>query len=580
MTAGVRQRLETRRWTVAERRARSIRLRVTIAVLAGAAALTAGTGLVAVAAWLIAAAAAHPPVLALMVAVVAVRACGISKGVFRYAERLVSHDVAFRALASARQRLYQHLVRLAPAGLTGWRRGDLLTRLVDDVSAVQDRFTRVIVPAGAATLAGLLATALAAALLPAAGVILAGGLIVAGLLLPWLAAATTGWADRRLAGYRAELAGRIVEALDAADELNVLGAMPQQQERINHTAHQLARAESRLAWAKGHTAGPTLLCLAATVTATLLVAIPALRDGRIAPPVLAVLALLPVAAIDAVGGLASALHERRRVAAALAHTAEVAAAPDAVPERPATPAWTHGTGLVVRGLVACWPGADAEALCGIDLDLPPGKRIAVVGPSGAGKSTLLAVLLGFCPYGGSVHLGGVPLTDLSDEQLRRTVTLAATDAYLFDSTIAANLRLARQDATDAQLERALQRAGLLDWVRQLPHGLDTSVGEHGRRLSGGQRHRLALARALLTETPILLCDEPDASVDRTLADQILTDLLDATDDRSVILVSHRADQLDQVDEVITIHNGRVRGRQRRGNVTGSNIRPVEAPGRA
>lgn len=521
--------------------------------------LAPGSGLVAVAAWLIGRAAAQPPVLELMVAVVAVRALGISKGMFRYLERLLSHDVAFRALAALRLRVWRRLVDLAPAGLAGWRRGDLLTRLVDDVAAAQDRHVRVLVPALSAMLAGLLAVAVATALLPAAGVVLACGLVVAGLLLPWLGVAATGWTERRLVADRAEVAGRVVESLDGADELTVLGAMPEQRAQVAQVAGRLAAAESRLAWVHGSVTGLGTLTLGATVLLMALVAVPAVGDGGLDGPGLAVLTLLPIAAFDAVGGLTAAVRDRRRVAAALDRVDEVLAAPVPVATASQAPAGDlAGPHIVVRDLHARWPGATADALRNVDLDLPPGKRVAIVGPSGSGKSTLLAALLRFCPYRGDIHLGGVALGEVDEQTLRATIGLAASDAHIFDSTLAANLRLARPAATVEQMRSALDRAGVLDWVESLPKGLDTLVGEHGRSISGGQRQRLAFARALLADVPVLLCDEPDASLEPALAERILADLLRAADGRSIVVVTHRLAGLGSVDEILLMDGGRLR----------------------
>ena len=537
-----------------------MRGRLAGAIGAGFLALGSGIGLTAVAAWLIARASEHPPVLELMVAVVAVRAFGISKGVFRYAERLLAHEVAFAALARLRLRLYYRLVRLAPAGLAGWQRGDVLTRLAGDVSGVQDRYARVRIPAASAALAGVLATAIAAALLPLAAVILACGLVTAGLLVPQLSVALSAWSDRRLQADRADLASRTVESLDMADELTVLGGLSDQVTRVRRVADRLARAESHLAWGHGAAAGLGMLTLGLTTSLVLVVAVPAAADGRLDGPGLAVLALLPLASFDAISGLTAAARDRARVTASLDRVDEVMTAEPPVPEPRVSalkPRPANST-IIVRNLDARWPGAGEDALHAIDLDLLPGHRIAIVGPSGAGKSTLLAVLLRFCPYTGDVQLGGVPLTEVPEQTLRATIGLAAADAHIFDSTIEANLRLARPAATPGDLSQAVAKAGLMEWVDTLPRGLQTPVGEHGHRLSGGQRQRLALARALLADVPVLLCDEPDAHLDPLLADHLLRDLLAATEDRSLVVVTHRLSGLEAFDDVVTLDRGRRR----------------------
>lgn len=530
--------------------------RLTLAALSGTAALGAGLGLTAVAAWLIAKAAEQPPIDELLLAAVAVRAFGVSKGVLRYAERLLSHDAAFRALAELRLRVYRQLTRLTPAGLAAFRRGDLLTRLSDDVTTVQDRYPRVLVPKWSAGPAGVVAVLIATVLLPVAGLVLLTGLVVSAIAIPRSSVALASWADRRLAAGRAELSSRIVETLDGVDELTVLGALPNRVDAARRTAGRLAGTESRLAWLHGTSSALRVLVLGITVATTLVVATPALRAGSLSGPALAVLALLPLAVFDATTGLATAIRERQRVAAAADRVAHVLAV-EVPSSQLVAPAEPSGHGIAVRGLRARWPGADRDSLMGIDFDLPPGRRIAVVGPSGSGKSTLLASLLRFCPVSGEITLGGAPLGAVSDETLRRTVGLAAADAHVFDSTLAANLRLARPAASDHELLKVLDRAGLLEWVLALPRRLETPVGEHGRNLSGGQRQRLALARALLADVPVLLCDEPDASLDPALAARLTADLLAAAGDRSVLLVTHRLEGVTGLDEILVLQDGRV-----------------------
>lgn len=537
-----------------------MRARLTLAMLTGTAALGAGLGLTAVAAWLITTAAGQPFIAELLVAVVAVRAFGISKGVLRYAERLLSHDLAFRALGVLRLRVYDRLARLAPAGLAAFRRGDLLARLVDDVRTVQDRYPRVLVPGVSAAAAGLLAVVIATVVLPAAGLVLLAGLAVGAVGIPRLSLWVTAWADRRLVSERAELSARLVESLDAAEELAVLGAQPERAEQTGRSARRLAKAETRLSWVRGVTHGLGTLLLGTTVTAVVVVAAPAVREGRLTGPGLAVLALLTIAAFEATIGLANAIRERDRVAAGLDRVAEVLDTRPVVPEPTGPEGRPAGHDIVVRRLRARWPGSDHDALRDVDLDLAPGRRVAVVGPSGSGKSTLLASLLRFCPSGGDVRIGGVPLEEIPEEHLRPLIGLAAADAHVFDSTLAANLTLARPDATEADLWRVLTRAGLRDWVLTLPRGLDTPVGEHGRNLSGGQRQRLALARALLADVPVLLCDEPDASLDPALADRLVGDLLAAAGDRTVVVVTHRLASVDGVDEIVVVEDGRVTAR--------------------
>jgi ABC-type multidrug transport system fused ATPase/permease subunit len=211
----------------------------------------------------------------------------------------------------------------------------------------------------------------------------------------------------------------------------------------------------------------------------------------------------------------------------------------------------------VRALRYSYPGQTRRALDGVDLDLSPGRRVAVVGPSGAGKSTLAGVLLRFLPYaGGSVTLDGVELAELDGDEIRRAIGLVAQDAHVFDNTLEQNLRLARRGATAEELDDALAAARLLDWTRGLPAGLQTEVGERGARMSGGQRQRLAIARALLADFPVLVLDEPGEHLDTQTADAVVADLLTVTEGRTTLLITHRLTGLQDVDEVLVLDHGR------------------------
>ncbi|MGP3753724.1 thiol reductant ABC exporter subunit CydD [Streptomyces sp. IBSNAI001] len=533
--------------------------KIGLALLLGSLAVGSSVGLMAVSGWLISRASEQPPILYLMVAVTATRAFGMGRAVFRYAERLVSHDAVLRMLADLRVAVYRGLERIAPAGLRTTRRGDLLSRLVSDVDALQDYWLRWLLPAATALLVGTGAAAFTGWLLPEAGAVLAAGLLLAGVGVPWLSGVCARRAERRLAPARAALAVRVADLLGGTAELTVAGALPARKEEVRAADGVLTRIASRAATATALGGGLSALVCGLTVVGAAIVALPAVADGRLAGVELAVVVLTPLAAFEAVTGLPLAVQYRQRVRRSAERVYEVLDAPVPVVE-PVEPAEAPESPfpLDVRGLSARYEGADRDALHSVDLSLHPGKRVAVVGPSGSGKTTLAQVLLRFLDAReGTYGLGGVEAASLDGDTVRTFVGLCAQDAHVFDSSIRENLRLARTDATDGQLRDALAAARLLDWAEALPHGLDTLVGEHGARLSGGQRQRLALARALLADFPVLVLDEPAEHLDLATADALTEDLLAATQGRTTVLITHRLAGIEAVDEVLVLDGGRV-----------------------
>ncbi|MFB7395684.1 thiol reductant ABC exporter subunit CydD [Streptomyces sp. NPDC056191] len=532
--------------------------RMGLALLLGSLALGSAVGLMAVSGWLISRASEQPPVLYLMMAVTATRAFGIGRAVFRYAERLVSHDAVLRMLAELRVSVYRRLERIAPAGLRRTRRGDLLSRLVQDVDALQDYWLRWLLPAGAALVVGVASAGFTAWLLPEAGAVLAVGLFVAGVLVPAVSGALARRAERRLAPARGALATAVADLLRGCAELTVAGALRDRIERTRAADRTLTGIASRQAAAAALGAGLSALVCGLTVAAAAVVGVRAVADGRLDGVALAVVVLTPLAAFEAVTGLPLAVQYRQRVKHSAERVFEVLDAPVPVhePARPETPPASPFP-LELSGLAARHAGQDREALAGFRLTLEAGRRVAVVGASGSGKTTLAQVLLRFLDVeAGMYRLGGVPAWELDGDAVRRLVGLCAQDAHLFDSSVRENLRLARTGASDEELRGALRRARLLDWVDGLPEGLDTLVGEHGSRLSGGQRQRLALARALLADFPVLVLDEPAEHLDLATADALTDDLLRATEGRTTVLITHRLHGLDAVDEVLVLDEGR------------------------
>jgi thiol reductant ABC exporter CydC subunit len=526
--------------------------RVAVAVALGSLTVLFGVGLMATAGYLISRAAERPAVLSLTAAIVAVRFFGLARPLARHADRLWSHDLALRALGNVRARFYERIEPLAPAGLQAFRSGDLMTRMIGDVDALQGLYLGGLGPPLVALAAGAVCVGTAAAFLPAAGAVLAAGLVLGGVGVPLIAGRVGRAAGRRQARLRGELASEIVELLRAAPELVVYGAEERTLERIAEGDRELDRLARRDALAGGLGDALSILVAGLTLVGVLAVCVQAHAAGSLDRVLVAMLALLALASFEAVASLPSAARELAGTLASGRRVLELVDREPAVRD-PETPLdLPAGFAISLEGVTAGYEAGTA-VLSDFDLQLEPGRRVALVGPSGAGKTTVTNLLLRFLdPTEGEVRLDGRGLGEYRQEDVRATYALAGQEAHVFDSTIRANLLLARPDATESELRQALRRARLDDWVASLPDGLDTFVGEDGRRLSGGQRQRLTLARALLSDARVLVLDEPTAHLDPETARAVVDEAFDAAGDRSVLLITHRDEGLDLVDEVVTL----------------------------
>ncbi|UYM04372.1 thiol reductant ABC exporter subunit CydC [Solicola gregarius] len=496
-------------------------------------------GLLLTSGWLLSRAAEQPPVLYLMVAIVAVRAFGIARGGLRYAERLLTHDGVLRTLTRIRADVYEQIERRAPAGLGDRRRGDLVSRVVGDVDALQDSILRVRLPWLVTATAAAGTTVLVGIVLPTAGLALAVAVTIVVVGVPALVRAAGERVQSQVAPLRGDLAAAAAEAVHAAPDLVAYDATSLVRERIGEIDARLRRAERRTAWLEGLGSALVFAALGIAVAAMLWLGIPAVADGSLTPVLLAVVALAPVALLDPLDAIPAMSHTRARVAGARNRLDQLGRAPVPVADPPQGSGSPDGYGIEVHGLSAAWPGGP-EVLHAVSLTLPEGAVATVTGPSGCGKSTLAAVLLKFLtPTAGQVTLGGIDLASLTGDEVRGVVGMLGQDEHVFDTSIRENLRIARPDASEAALWEALDRAGLGHFVRGLPAQLDTAVGENGARLSGGERQRLGLARLLLGDHRVLILDEPTEQLDEEAGDALLADLLALAPERSILLITHR-----------------------------------------
>ncbi|MCK4177146.1 thiol reductant ABC exporter subunit CydC [Aciditerrimonas ferrireducens] len=533
-----------------------------LAVGVGLAGQVSALGLLATSAWLLTRASLRPPILTLSVAIAAVRFFALARGLGRYGERLAGHDAALRVLARLRVWVYRHLEPLVPGGLGGVREGDVLVRVVGDVDAVLDLLVGVLVPSVTGVVSAALAVALAGLVLPAAAPVVAGGLLLGGVLV----SVGTLVAGRRVAGTlgaaRAEVTARVVETLAGAPDLLAFGAAAQVARSLNDTEARSAQALRRQALVRGGGFAGWAFAAGGTLAGVLALGLGAVRspDGGagLSGVGLAVLAFTTLAAFDALAPLPDAL---ARAGAEAGSAARLRALADLEPpvHPPAEPVPLPPGPLSVEldAVTVRYPGRRSPALQEVSLALPPGRRLAVVGPSGAGKSTLALVLLRFVePEAGRLVVGGIDAARLDPEAVRQRVAYAPQDPHVFRGSLAANLRLARPEASDEELLAVLVSLGLGPWFERLPAGLASELGERGVRVSGGERQRLGIARALLARRPLVVLDEPTAHLDDRTEDVVRATVLEATRGASLVWITHQLAGLDAFDEVIALEDGR------------------------
>ncbi|MCS6836443.1 MAG: thiol reductant ABC exporter subunit CydC [Anaerolineae bacterium] len=524
-----------------------------LATVFGALTIIASVSLMANSAWLISKAALQPSIADLSVAVVGVRFFGIARGVLRYLERLVSHDTTFRLLARLRVAFYQSLEPLAPARLASLRSGDLLSRAIDDIESLQNLYLRAIAPPMIAVLAALFTTVLLGLFDPLLALVALGFMLVAGVGVPLLA-----WRGNQTVGAqrvqtRAERNASLVDQIQGMAETLVYSRAAAQMARSAQLERVASAQEMRMAHVDGLQIALLVFLTQGAGLALLVLAIPRL-DGVL----LATVVLATIAVFEAFGPLAQAAVNLGVSNQASRRLFDIIDTPPAVREAALPAPAPSAYDLHVRGLRFRYDADQPLVLDSLDLSLPAGKRVAILGESGAGKSTLVNVLLRFWDYeGGTIELGGRELRDYALSDVRSTFAVMSQRTHLFNTTIGENIRLARMDATQEEVEAAARQAQIHDFITSLPQGYGTLVGEDGAALSGGQRQRVALARALLKGSPILILDEATANLDTATERAVMQTILDSTAGRSLLVITHRRTLLEQMDAVYVLHEGRL-----------------------
>lgn len=529
--------------------------RLALSLLLGSAALASSIALGATAAWLIARASQQPPVLYLTVAATSVRLFGVSRAVLRYLQRLASHRVALGGMDALRRNLYDALAASRSDHLASLRRGDLMARTGADVDEVGNLLVRTVLPVGVSAIVGV-GTAVAIALVsPAAGLVLAVCLLVSGVAAPALTARSVRVAEEDSASARIDLSASALTLMDGATELRVNGRVAPVRQALEDAEDRLAAAAARSARLAAAASAVDALATGAAVVGAALIGTAQTASGHLPAVMLAVLVLTPLSSFEGVAELAPAAAQLVRSAGAAQRICEVLG-----PRAPAPTTRVPGPGpegpvLEARDLAVGWPGSPVVAE-GISLTLRPGRTLAVVGPSGIGKTTLLMTLAGMLePKAGTVRINGADAWSSPRSDVTRNVCATAEDAHVFATTVLENLRAANPALEPEGALRLLRAVGLGDWVAALPDGVDTRIGSGATTVSGGERRRLLMARALASPAPLMLVDEASEHLDPSTADALVGTLFDQGAGRGTLLVTHRLAGAARADSVLVLGPG-------------------------
>ena len=537
---------------------------ILISTMTGFSTVAAGVGLLGTSAYLIASAAFHPSIAELSVAVVGVRFLGISRGVFRYLDRLVSHHVNFRLLSILRIWFYDCLKLLAPARLIHYQRGDLLSRAIGDIDALDQFYVRAVSPVISAIFATVGFSLLVGSWNVRLGWILAAGLSVTSFVLPALVYIFSRGPAKQLVDQRAILSQTMLDTLRGAAEIIVFQQQEEELTQINRVSLQTNRAQVGLVHSQGLSNGMNAVLTQGTVALMLLVGIPLVRTGELDGIMLAVIVLITMASFEISIPIAQAAQFWESSLQAARRLFEMAdqqpaiiepVIPVSVPEKP---------NILIRNLSFQYHGNLPLAADHLNIDIPYGRKIALVGENGSGKTTILNLLMRFWDcQPGEILIDGIPVQEFSPKELRQRIGYVSPGGAIFQTTLRQNLLLANPGALDADLLRVLDSVQLGEWVQTLPDGLDTWLGASGLTISGGQLQRIQLARGLLMDAPIYLLDEPTTHLDVETENRLISLFRSIFQNRSLVWVTHRLVGLDWLDEILVLENGRVveRGNQ-------------------
>jgi len=531
---------------------------VFLSVLTGTATIAAGVGMLGTSAYLISKAALHPSIAALQVSIVGVRFFGISRGVFRYLERLLSHSVNFRLLTNLRTWFYQKIEPQAPACFEKRQGGDILSRAVMDIESLQDFYVRLVSPIIVAVITSSVISFFVGTWLPQLTFVLLSGYFLNGALLPVIAYSITSGSSGALIVQKASINANLIEWVQGIRDLLVFGAEEPGKEKIYRKSQEYSLSQMRMAWAEGNLNGAGLLIVQTTLIVVLLFAISAVNKNLMDGVLLAAVSLMTLAGFEAVTPLVSAGVKLESSLTCAGRLFEISNQVAPVPQFEDGIVLPESFSLSMRSISFRYESCPSPVLQGINLEMPPGKKIALIGPSGSGKSSLMNLLLRFHEFNeGMIELGKTDIRKIPAETARNVFSVIPQNPTISGETLRKNLLIANPQADIQNLMDALEKALLLDWYHGLPQGMETWLGENGVKISGGERQRLAIARVFLRDTPIMLWDEPFSQIDALTAGKVLENLITFSKNKSILWISHQLSGMEKMDEIAVLKEGKI-----------------------
>jgi ATP-binding cassette, subfamily C, bacterial CydC len=492
-----------------------------------------------------------------------IRALAICRTLGRYLERLITHEAAFRLLARLRGWIYDRLEPLVPARVQAYRSGDLLSRLSADIDALDNFYVRLLTPVLSAVVGCAVCVLFLYGYSMKVALVTLIFLLLAGAVVPFFVHRLGAPGGEALVEISSRLRSQVIDGLQGMGELRVYQAAERQARSIEEGTRDMLRCQAKMSRLNGFSEGAVGLCANLALWFSIILGIPIVTRGGLTGAELALIAFFIMTAFEAVAPLPQAFQMLGHTLTAAGRVFSLTDAQPEIrePDRPAQPPVRFS--IDIRDLMFRYAAPSPWVLKHINLRIEAGRRLAVIGPTGSGKTTLTQLLLRFWDYEeGEIILAGRPLKSYRSSDVRRNVAVVSQDTHLFNTTIRENILIANLNASEERMIQAARAARIHDFVRSLPEGYDTFVGEAGVKLSAGQARRVTIARAILKDAPVLILDEPAEGLDPETENQVMKTLVTLMENRTVLLITHRLAGLEAVDEVVMLQGGEIveRGR--------------------